>query len=69
MDHAVGIIMALPYEAYALFGRSGWTVLRGFQTKVAHSGDLTIYALISGVGSERAKEAVSCVLESSPFLI
>lgn len=69
MKHVVGIIIALPQEAHALFGKLGWSRSGGFSTRAERFKDNLVLVVISGQGRVRARKAAEFLLESNPLLI
>ena len=64
MKPLVGMVMALPQEAYAIFGRSGWSMSWKFPAKVERLSDMVLFVLVSGQGPVRASQAARHLLES-----
>ena len=69
MKHVVGITVALPQEAYALFGRLGWSRQEGFPVKAERFKNLLAVVAISGQGRERACKAAEFLLRSNPLFM
>ena len=69
MKNVVGVTVALPQEAYALFGKLGWSRTAEFITRVERFQDILLLVVISGQGLARARKAAEYLLESNPLLI
>ncbi len=69
MKHVVGVIVAMPQEAYALFGRLGWSRQGGFPAKAERFKDLLAMVVISGQGEDRSRKAAQFLLDSDPLFI
>ncbi len=68
-EHIIGITVALPQEARALFGTLGWSRSEPFPARVERFQDLVAMVVITGQGMGRAKDATRFLLESHPLLI
>ena len=69
MKHVLGVTVALPQEAHALFGKLGWGRSGGFLTRVERFQDILVLVVISGQGQARARKAAGFLLESDPLLV
>ena len=69
MSNLVGITIALPQEARALFGILGWSRSDKFPTKVERFQDVLAMVAISGQGASRAQEATRFLLKSNPVFV
>ncbi len=69
MKHVVGVVVALPQEAYALFGRLGWSPQGGFSAKAERFENLLAMVVVCGQGQERSRQATHFLLKSDPLFV
>ncbi len=69
MKQVAGIVVALPQEARALFGRLGWNRSGEFPTKAERFQDTFFMVAISGQGVERARRATRFLLKADPIFV
>ena len=68
-EHLIGITVALPQEAHALFGTLGWSRSGTFPARVERFQDFLVMVVISGQGNARAARAAQFLLKSSPLFM
>ena len=69
MAKVVGVAVALKQEAFALFGKEGWTDSAGFLTKAERAGKDLLWMVITGPGPERARLGLDLLLDFGPQAI
>ncbi len=68
-EHLIGILVALPQEAHALFGKLGWSRSGMFPVKVERFRDFLVMIAVSGQGKARAAAATKFLLRSNPLFL
>ncbi len=69
MAKVVGVAVALKQEAFALFGKKGWTDSAGFLTRAERAGKDLFWVVITGPGPERARLGLDRLLDCGPQVI
>ena len=69
MAKVIGVAVALKQEAFALFGKRGWTDSAGFLTRAERAGKDLFWVVITGPGPERARLGLDRLLDCGPQVI